>query len=262
MDKKKKAGIRFDNELYINFIYNPDNDTVEIYRNGELIHSGEGGVTPEELAEILKAYALKSEIPDVSNLATKAELQAVEAEIPDVSSLATKTELQAVEAEIPDISSLATKTELQAVEAEIPDVSNLATKTELQAVEAEIPDVSNLATKTELQAVEAEIPDISNLATKTELQAVEAKIPVIKRGQTSAISIAPTSYTDEIVTFDEPFDVVPTVQGTISSNSTGAGSGDLMCSIFNVSKTGFTIRMFNSGSSNRLPAVQWLALAI
>ena len=104
MDRFKKAGIRFNEELFINFEYDPETNTINCYRNGELIN---GGVTPEELYIILSDYC------------TKEELQAVEAEIPDVTNLATKTELQAVEAEIPDVTNLVTKTEFQAVEAKV-----------------------------------------------------------------------------------------------------------------------------------------------
>ena len=104
-------------------------------------------------------------------------IQEVESQIPDVTNLATKSELQAVESQIPDVTNLATKSELQAVESQIPDVTNLATKSELQAVESQIPDVTNLATKSELQAVESQIPDANNLATKTEVQAINTLIP-------------------------------------------------------------------------------------
>ena len=125
----------------------------------------------------LTEYAKKDEIPDVSGLATKSELQSVENSIPDVSGLATKSELQSVENSIPDVSGLATKSELQSVENAIPDVSGLATKSELQSVENAIPDVSGLATKSELQSVENAIPDVSGLATKTEVQAITDLIP-------------------------------------------------------------------------------------
>ena len=104
---------------------------------------------------------------DLTNYATKQELQAVENSIPDVTNLATKTELQAVENSIPDVTNLATKAELQAVENSIPDVTNLATKTELQAVENSIPDVTNLATKSEVQAINNLIP--SNASSKNKL---------------------------------------------------------------------------------------------
>ena len=125
----------------------------------------------------LTEYAKKNEIPDVSGLATKSELQSVENSIPDVSGLATKSELQSVENQIPDVSGLATKSELQSVENSIPDVSGLATKSELQSVENQIPDVSGLATKSELQSVENQIPDVSGLATKSEVQAITDLIP-------------------------------------------------------------------------------------
>ena len=46
-----------------------------------------------------------------------------------------------------DLTDYATKAELQAVQNSIPDVSGLATKQELQAVENSIPDVSNFVTK-------------------------------------------------------------------------------------------------------------------
>ena len=104
---------------------------------------------------------------DLTDYATKQELQAVENTIPNVSGLATKQELQAVENTIPDVSGLATKQELQAVENSIPDVSGLATKQELQAVENSIPDVSNLATKTEVQNITELIP--SNASTQNKL---------------------------------------------------------------------------------------------
>ena len=66
-----------------------------------------------------------------------------------------------------DLTDYATKTELQAVENQIPDVSGLATKQELQAVENQIPDVSNLATKTEVQDITDLIP--SNATTQNKL---------------------------------------------------------------------------------------------
>ena len=129
------------------------------------------GLIQENTTEIQGIYN------DLTNYATKQELQAVENSIPDVTNLATKAELQVVENSIPDVTNLATKAELQEVENSIPDVTNLATKQELQAVENSIPDVTNLATKQELQAVENSIPDVTNLATKSEVQAINDLIP-------------------------------------------------------------------------------------
>ena len=52
-----------------------------------------------------------------------------------------------------NLTDYATKAELQAVENQIPDVTNLATKAELQAVESQIPDVNNFVTKDFLNGI-------------------------------------------------------------------------------------------------------------
>lgn len=76
-----------------------------------------------------------------------------------------------------DLSNVATKVELEEVENKIPDTSGLATKSELATVESKIPNTSGLATKIELTAVENKIPNVSGFATKVELSAVEGSIP-------------------------------------------------------------------------------------
>ena len=58
-----------------------------------------------------KIDKVKNKIPDISGLASKAELTAVENKIPDISGLATTSALTAVENKIPDITSLITKTD-------------------------------------------------------------------------------------------------------------------------------------------------------
>ena len=74
MNEDKKAGIRFNPELYINFIYHPESNTVEVYKNGQLITDG-GGVTPEELMQILEGYVSKEELNVIlDSLVTKEEL--------------------------------------------------------------------------------------------------------------------------------------------------------------------------------------------
>ena len=95
----------------------------------------------------------------------KAEL---ENKIPDVSDLATKAQLNTVENKIPRASDLVTKNDLITIENKIPNTSNIASKSDLTAVENKIPDISNLATKTALTTVENKIPNISNLVKKTD----------------------------------------------------------------------------------------------
>ena len=66
-----------------------------------------------------------------------------------------------------DLTDYATKSELQTVANSIPDVSGLATKQELQTVQNSIPDVTGLATKAELQTVTDLIP--ANASTTNKL---------------------------------------------------------------------------------------------
>lgn len=136
----------------------------------------------------LNDYALKTEIPDVSNFATTEQVSEVEAKIPTdyVTSAELEEEINIVESQIPN--DYASEDELAAVEAKIPDISNLATKEELSNVENEIPDVSGFATKEEVEEVASNIPtdfitqeelnnSISTLATTEALNNIEAKIP-------------------------------------------------------------------------------------
>ena len=164
----------------------------------------------------LSEYALASAIPDVSNLATKSELQTVSASIPDVSQYATHSEVNTVSgtivALIPDTSSLASKSEVNAVSGTL--------QTEIVAISGAMVDVPTGVSgvvagqgisitasgsdyvisctvtgggagdvtraelvavsgnlETEIQVVSAAIPNVSNLATKTELATVSGMIP-------------------------------------------------------------------------------------
>lgn len=68
----------------------------------------------------LTDYALKTELPDVSEFITEADL-------PDFATFALKTEL-------PDVSNFATKEEVTGVEDKIPDITPLATKEEVEKI--------------------------------------------------------------------------------------------------------------------------------
>lgn len=91
-------------------------------------------------------YALKSEIPDVSTLATKEELAAKL----DTATYNSEKANFALKSELPDTSTLATKSEV---------TSGLATKLDVATYNADKPTF----------ALKTEIPNISGLATKTEL---------------------------------------------------------------------------------------------
>lgn len=120
--------------------------------------------------DIESTYAKKSELPDVSVLATKQEVTDAVAgvQVPSIEGLAKVTDVDA---------KLATKADVSA----IPNISNLATKEEVTAVDTKlatkadasaIPSIEGLAKTSEVEATYAkksELPSIEGLATKAEI---------------------------------------------------------------------------------------------
>lgn len=91
-------------------------------------------------------YALKSEIPNVSTLATKEELAAKL----DTSTYNEEKATFALKSELPDTSTLATKSEVTSGLATKLDVATYNVDKPTFALKTEIPDTSDLATKEEL----------------------------------------------------------------------------------------------------------------
>lgn len=91
-------------------------------------------------------YALKSEIPDTSELATKEELAAKL----DTATYNSEKANFALKSELPDTSTLATKSEVTSGLATKLDVATYNVDKPTFALKTEIPDISELATKTEL----------------------------------------------------------------------------------------------------------------
>ena len=136
----------------------------------------------------------KGYIKDVSNLATKEELEAVRGSQPSIDNLVTKDELAsknyltehqdtsnfALKSEIPQqYNDTEVKERLTTLENKAPvDLSNYATKEELRNVRGSQPNTDNLVTKEELEAKHY-ISDVSNLATKEELQEVRNSQPTV-----------------------------------------------------------------------------------
>lgn len=126
-------------------------------------------VTKEELEN--KHYLTNQ---DITNLATNAKVEAVE------------TRVQTLENKPPvDLSNLATKQELEAVRNSQPtvDTSNLVTKQELEDKHylSSVPEVdtSHFVTRDELDSKHY-VQDVSNLATNAKVDAVEARVQTIE----------------------------------------------------------------------------------
>ena len=155
--------------------------------------------TKAETDTKLEAKADVTAIPDVSGLATKAEVTAAVAgvEVPSIEGLAKTTEVEAKLATkadvtaIPDVSGLATKAEVEttyAKKTELPDVSGLATKAEVAAIT--VPSIEGLAKTTDVEtkladyAKKTELPSVEGLATKAEV--TEAVTGLAKASEVAA----------------------------------------------------------------------------
>ena len=99
-------------------------------------------------------------MPDTRGLVKKTDYNAkiaeIESNIPDISNLATKNALNTVENKIPNVSWLATKTTLTAVKNKIPDISNFATKTALTNPSNTVPDIITLIKRRDYDTKSAE----------------------------------------------------------------------------------------------------------
>ena len=155
--------------------------------------------TKAETDTKLEAKADVSAIPDVSGLATKAEVTAAVAgvQVPSIEGLVKTTEVEAKLATkadvtaIPDVSGLATKAEVEttyAKKTELPDVSGLATKAEVAAIT--VPSIEGLAKTTDVDtkladyAKKTELPSVEGLATKAEV--TEAVTGLAKASEVAA----------------------------------------------------------------------------
>lgn len=133
--------------------------------------------------DIESTYAKKSELPDVSVLATKQEVTDAVAsvQVPSIEGLAKTTDVEttyAKKSELPDVSGLAVKTEVEATYAkktELPDVSGLATK-------AELPSIEGLAKTTEVVAKSVYDEKVQSL--ESEISTLKAKLAAVASGTT------------------------------------------------------------------------------
>ena len=185
-----------------------DNDTITLDDPLEILPGanisfieGENSITIAATVPVVTGYATKEELQDGLELVTGL--------IPDVSNLATKNELDAVESEVQAVSAAIPELpDEEEVEFEEIDLSDFA-------LASAIPDVSNYATKTELQdgieLVTGLIPSTEGLATVTEVQVVSGylqseieNIPVSEQVSGASGIIVE----DNIVALDEPLEII------------------------------------------------------
>ena len=170
----------------------------------------------------LAAKADVTAIPDVSGLATKAEVTAAVAgvQVPSIEGLVKTTE---VEAKLADY---AKKTEL-------PSIEGLAKASEVEAAYAkktELPDVSGLATKQEVTDAVAgvQVPSIEGLAKTTEVEAKLADYAKTAEVDTKLADYAKTAEIAETYATKEAINAVAGLDAdTVSTLKTLAQNSDL-----------------------------------
>lgn len=191
--------------------------------------------------DVETTYAKKSELPDISGLATKQEVTDAVAgvQIPSIEGLAKVTDIDAKLATkadvsaIPNISNLATKEEVSAVDnklatkadaSAIPSIEGLAKTTEVEtkladyAKKVELPSIEGLAKTSEVEATYAkksELPSVEGLATK-------AEVTEAVTGLAKASEVAETYATKEAVNAVAGLDA-----DTVSTLKTLAQNSDL-----------------------------------
>ena len=144
--------------------------------------------TKAETDDKLATKADVTAIPDVSGLATKAEVATAVAgvQVPSIESLAKTTEVEATYAkktELPDVSGLATKAEVAAIT--VPSIEGLAKTTEVEATYAkktELPSIEGLAKTTEVVAKSVYDEKVQSL--ESEISALKAKLAAVASGTT------------------------------------------------------------------------------
>ena len=189
--------------------------------------------------DVETTYAKKSELPDVSGLATKQEVTEAVAgvQVPSIEGLAKVTDVDAKLATkadvsaIPNISNLATKEEVSAIDnklatkadaSAIPSIEGLAKTTEVEtkladyAKKVELPSVEGLAKTSEVEATYAkksELPDVSGLATKAELPSIEGL------AKTTEV-VAKSVYDEKVQSLESEISALKAKLATVTSGTT------------------------------------------
>lgn len=85
---------------------------------------------------------------------------------------------------------------------------------------------------------------------------------MMARGALSVGAVSANSYKDIAVSYGKTFASTPTVVVCLSSTATAGAIGSITACPINETTTGFTLRVFNAGTSARSPAVRWIATNI
>jgi len=201
-------------------------------------------------------YAKKTELPDVSGLATKAEVTAVSDRVATLEGkhfltsddeenikTALKAELVTEETLTQNINQLSTVVDGKITEAkgdveakladyakktELPSVEGLAKASEVESTYAkktELPDVSGLATKAEVTAAVAgvQVPSIEGLAKTTDVESTYAKkteLPSIEGLAKTTEVVAKSVYDEKVQSLESEISALKAKLAAVASGTT------------------------------------------
>ena len=88
---------------------------------------------------------------------------------------------------------------------------------------------------------------------------LQDSVSQIDSGYVNATPCDANGTKDVSVEFDVEFSSVPQVVG-LSTNSTASVYGNISVAVVSTSRSGFTLRFFNSNSGPREPSARWIAV--
>lgn len=101
---------------------------------------------------------------------------------------------------------------------------------------------------------------LSNLKTALGIAALNSSLNNIQTGTVSAKTCPPGEITDYPVTFPKAFSKTPIITIGMYSGTTNADYGNVSYFYYDVTATGFTLRVANKTSSNISPAFRYIAI--
>ena len=88
-------------------------------------------------------------------------------------------------------------------------------------------------------------------------------LPKTTGGHASLGSIATNNYGDATISFGTgTFTSAPNVVACLSTSGTAGNIGNVSVSVFNITTTGCTVRVFNNRGSALSPAIEWIAVGV
>ena len=85
-------------------------------------------------------------------------------------------------------------------------------------------------------------------------------VPTIESGYHSFSDVAAGAKADYDVTFSKNFATAPQVVAGLGSSLTAANTGNVSVTAFNITTTGFTLRVYNASNAEKTIITRWVAV--